>query len=261
MEERRSNWRRKCEEAGFPVTSNSSVASSSAHSSQPMVEGNLNLEVNKQNLNLSSSDLESQRPLPPKNDVLTFIASLNISLPMVSQVIQEMLDNYEVWHRVSNPAPTASNQVAPSTNTLFSSDTNQGTDPISQPEAEIPPGAWGILQEGSNSNGNSSSSNNSGQNSPSSSNAPKTPASPGLSNDSDLNLGILKRLENMRERRRLKLILERGKDSEDVDGNYTDTAAGGKEDRGNPKFKKRKGDQDGGEKLIQKGKNSKGKRK
>lgn len=248
MEEKRLNWRKKCEEAGFPISMSTNSQPQLASSSSSSNERN-------KNSGLNFKDLQSQRPLPPKNDVLTFIASLNISLPIVAQVIQEIMDNYEVWHRVSNPKPsidTTQDSDQNSTSTIPSINIPFQTGSIPKPEIQIPDGAWGILQEGTMSSSNNNGSNPGSQHSsPNPNTQQKSTSNNGTMGE---DIGILKRLENLRERRRLKMI-------EIADGEKVSGGGLGNQEmeisKGNSK--KRKGDEvvDGDEK----GKNSKGKRK
>ncbi|GAC95079.1 general RNA polymerase II transcription factor, putative [Pseudozyma hubeiensis SY62] len=59
------------------------------------------------------SDLFSAtpEPLPPTNDALTFFASLNVSLPILAEVVQEMLSGYSVQNQTARLVQDAPGMV------------------------------------------------------------------------------------------------------------------------------------------------------
>ncbi|SPO31430.1 related to SSN8 - DNA-directed RNA polymerase II holoenzyme and SRB subcomplex subunit, cyclin C homolog [Ustilago trichophora] len=49
----------------------------------------------------SAADLPNQEPTPPSEEALTFFASLNVSLPLLAEVVQEMVSGYRVQNEVA----------------------------------------------------------------------------------------------------------------------------------------------------------------
>ncbi|KDN52657.1 hypothetical protein K437DRAFT_272354 [Tilletiaria anomala UBC 951] len=48
-----------------------------------------------------------QPPVPPP-DTLTVLASLNVSMPLVAEIVQEILSSYELWNRVGSSSGSSS---------------------------------------------------------------------------------------------------------------------------------------------------------
>ncbi|SPC62193.1 related to SSN8 - DNA-directed RNA polymerase II holoenzyme and SRB subcomplex subunit, cyclin C homolog [Ustilago sp. UG-2017b] len=55
------------------------------------------------NPSINPADLaeEARQPTPPKEEALTFFASLNVSLPMLAEVVQEMIAGYKMQNDVA----------------------------------------------------------------------------------------------------------------------------------------------------------------
>lgn len=49
----------------------------------------------------SAADLPKEEPTPPSEEALTFFASLNVSLPLLAEVVQEMVSGYSVQNEVA----------------------------------------------------------------------------------------------------------------------------------------------------------------
>ena len=44
----------------------------------------------------------------PESDTIKFLASFNVSLPIVTRVIQDMLSQYQLWHTLAHPSSGSS---------------------------------------------------------------------------------------------------------------------------------------------------------
>lgn len=58
-------------------------------------------EATLTNPNSTLTDLAKAEPTPPTEDALTFFASLNVSLPMLAEVVQEMISGYRMQNETA----------------------------------------------------------------------------------------------------------------------------------------------------------------
>lgn len=67
-----------------------------------------------------NANVLSKEPPKPPPDTLTMLASLNVSLALVSEIIQEIISCYELWHRIGGsraPNKASSSAATPTTTT------------------------------------------------------------------------------------------------------------------------------------------------